>query len=158
MLNVGKIGLLLLILAATVPYGLFIAFNFKEYGSIYIADDHFLSLLGSLGSVTNGIFRMLLGVFMDFITFKAIMLFNIGVFIVSCATIIFSVHNSASYLITVVLTNGCYGSLYSIIPTQTVRILGRAIGPKIYYLTFIGFSFGAIIQYIFHKFLVDEYK
>jgi MFS family permease len=148
----------LAILAASAPYGLFVAFNFKEYGFLYLTDDHFLSLLGSLGSVTNGVFRMLLGIFMDYIPFKMIMLFNLGVFIVSCATIVFSVKLSATYLITVVLTYGCYGSLYSIFPTQTVRILGRQIGPKVYYLTFIGFSFGGIIQYVFHKFLVDEYK
>lgn len=150
--------MLLAILAATLPYGIFVAFTFKEYGNIYLNDDHFLSLLGSLGSVTNGVFRMLLGMFMDYITFRKIMLFNLGFSIVSCATIAFSVRNSISYLATIVLTYGFYGSLYSIFPTQTVRILGREIGPKVYYIVFLGFSFGALIQYIFHKFLVDEYK
>ena len=117
--------MLLAILAATAPYGLFIAFTFKEYGNIYLNDDHFLSLLGSLGSVTNGVFRMLLGIFMDYIPFRKIMLFNLVFSIVSCATIAFSVRNSISYLATIVLTYGFYGSLYSIFPTQTVRILGR---------------------------------
>lgn len=81
----------------------------------------------------------------------------ISVHIISCATIIWSARNKASYLITVLVTYGFYGGLYSIYPTQTVKILGRKIGPKIYYLTFTGFSFGAILQYIAHKYLVDYY-
>ncbi len=142
------------ILAFCVPFGLFVAFNFKEYGLIYSLDDHYLSLLGSLGSVGNGLFRIVLGIILDFVTFKTIMLINLGVLIVSCATFYFSVQSKISYLFSVVLSYGCYGGLYTIFPTQTVRILGRQIGPKMYYFTFIGFSCGSIIQYLCHKFLV----
>ena len=58
---------------------------------------------------------------------------------------------------TVVLTYGCYGSLFSIFPTQTVRILGKHIGPKMYYITFMGFSIGSVLQYVIHRFLVQGY-
>lgn len=153
-----KIHLLLALLSTVVTYGFFVAFHFKEYGSIFIKDDHYLSLLGSLGSVGNGVFRMVLGATMDLISFKTIMLANTIVFMASCATIVFSVQNEATYLITIVLTYGCYGSLYSIFPTQTVRILGKRIGPKMYYITFFGFSFGALMQYLFHTTLVKHYQ
>lgn len=69
------------------------AFHFKEYASSYIHDDHYLSLLGSIGSVGNGVFRMILGATMDHIVFKKIMIANVLVFMLSCATAIFSVQN-----------------------------------------------------------------
>lgn len=97
---------------------------------------------------------MVWGILLDMMPFKTIKYIMIGIFVVSCATIKWSVLNDASYLITVLLTYGCYGGLYSIYPTQTVRMLGRQLGPKLYYITFFGFSFGAILQYLAHKFLV----
>lgn len=146
------------ILASTVPFGLFVAFNYKEYGLYYINDDHYLSILGSIGSVGNGVFRMIWGVMMDKFTFKQNTYLMIAIFVASCGTIIWSVQNNATYLITILITTGTYGGLYSVYPTQTVRMLGRQLGPKLYYITFTGFSFGAILQFIAHKLLVEEYK
>ena len=139
--------MLLFILGSVIPYGFFIAFHFKE--------DHYLSLLGSIGSIGNGLFRMILGVTMDVISFRKLMIGNLIVFMITCGTVTFSVQNKITYLITIVLSYGCYGSLYSIFPTQTVRILGKS---KMYYITFLGFSFGAIVQYAFHRILVEKYQ
>lgn len=86
------------------------------------------------------------------------MIGNLIVFMITCGTVTFSVQNKITYLITIVLSYGCYGSLYSIFPTQTVRILGKSIGSKMYYITFLGFSFGAIVQYAFHRILVEKYQ
>jgi len=80
-------------LAATVPYGLFVAFNYKEYGLYYISDDHYLSILGSIGSVGNGVFRMFWGIMMDILTFRQIKLIVISVLMASAATIYYSVQN-----------------------------------------------------------------
>lgn len=100
---------------------------------------------------------MILGATMDLVSFRKIMLANLLVFIISCSTVVFSVKEEATYFITVVCTYGVYGSLYSIFPTQNVRILGKHIGPKMYYITFAGFSIGALIQYVFHLTLVSNY-
>jgi MFS family permease len=70
-----------------------VAFHFKEYGNKFIDDDHYLSLLGSIGSIANGVFRMIIGATLDLISFRKIMTANILIFMVSCATIIFSVKN-----------------------------------------------------------------
>jgi hypothetical protein len=37
-------------------------------------------------------------------------------------------------------------------------MLGRQLGPKLYYITFFGFASGGIMQYLAHKYLVEEYK
>lgn len=150
--------LLTALLGCSVPYGLFVAFNYKEYGLFFIKDDHYLSILGSVGSVGNGLFRMFWGMMMDIFPFRTNIVVMIGVFMASCASIVWSVRSQFAYPITILLTYGCYGGLYSVFPTQTIRMLGRQLGPKLYYLTFLGFSIGGIIQYIFHKYLVETYK
>lgn len=146
-----------MILGTTVPFGLFVAFNYKEYGGLYIKDDYYLSLLGSIGSVGNGVFRMFWGVLMDILPFRKLKYIMIAIFIVSCITIKWAAQEQASYLITVLVVYGAYGGLYSIYPTQTVRMLGRQLGPRLYYITFLGFSSGAILQYLAHKFLVEKF-
>ncbi len=97
---------------------------------------------------------MIWGVVMDLMPFKKVKIIIIAIFIVSCSTVTWSVKNNASYLITVLITYGTYGGLYSIYPTQTVRMLGRHLGPKLYYITFLGFAFGALMQFAAHKYLV----
>jgi hypothetical protein len=97
---------------------------------------------------------MIWGILMDILPFKTIMLINVGVQILFCGTIAWSVQNQATYLITVVIVYGFYGGLYSIFPTQTIRMLGKKIGSKMYYITFVGFSAGVLLQYLAHKILV----
>lgn len=111
--------------------------------------------MGSIGSIGNGVFRMFWGILMDVLPFRKIKYIIIGIFIISCVTIKWAVQQQATYLITVLIVYGAYGGLYSIYPTQTVRMLGRQLGPKLYYIAFIGFSSGAVLQYIAHKFLVE---
>ena len=138
----------------TSPFGMFVAFNYKEYGLIFIKDDQYLSILGSIGSISNGVFRLIWGTMMDYFSYRTNKLMTFGIFILSCSTIVWSVHNQVSYLITVIFAYGCYGGLYVVYPTQTIKILGKKIGPKLYSYTFLGFSIGAIIQYFAHKYFV----
>ena len=56
-----------------------------------------------------------------------------------------------------VLTNGIYGSFFTILPTQTIRVLGKVIGAKMYYIVFSGNCIGIITQYVFHTFLVKNF-
>jgi len=121
---------------------------------IYIKDDQFLSILGSIGSIANGSFRLFWGTMMDCFRFKINKCIILAIFVVACSTIIWSVNSQAAYLIVVVISYGCYGGLYAIYPTQTIKILGKRIGSKLYSFTFLGFSTGSIIQYICHKYLV----
>ena len=76
---------------------------------------------------------------------------------VCCGTVVWSVHSKITYFVSVVLTYGLYGSLFSIFPTQTIRILGKVVGAKMYYITFSGFTVGIILEFLFHLFLVDNY-
>lgn len=136
---------------------MFVAFNFKEFGLLHIADDHFLSVLGSLGSVCSGVFRLFWGNMMDIFSYRANISTILTLFLVSCGSIYWAVHSKVVYAILIPVTQGFYGGIFSIYPPQTIRILGRKLGAKLYYITFSGFGFGAIIQYTFHKLLVEKY-
>ena len=136
---------------------MFVAFNYKEFGLVYIKDDHFLSLVGSLGSVGNGLFRLFWGNMMDQWSYRRIKTIILSLFIISCATINWAVRSKVIYAILVPITYGFFGGTFSIYPPQTIKILGKKMGTKLYYMTFAGYSIGAIIQYIFHKYLVENY-
>jgi hypothetical protein len=59
-------------LTASIPFGIFIAFNYKEYGFIKIADDSFLTVVGSTGAIFNGIGRLFWGLMFDKFSFRLI--------------------------------------------------------------------------------------
>ena len=61
-----------------------------------------------------------------------------------------------TYLILVVAAFFTYGGNYGIFPTQTVRILGKDIGSRVYPYVFSGFVISGIIEFFLHYFLVGE--
>lgn len=65
------------ILGSTMPYGGFVAFYYKEYGLTQISSDVFFTVLGSVGSVMNGVARLFWGTMMDKVLFSFI---NIDIF------------------------------------------------------------------------------
>ena len=52
--------------------GLLLANNYKVYGSTKIDDDHFLTLVGSFGSVANGCTRAVWALFFDKFGFRKV--------------------------------------------------------------------------------------
>jgi nitrate/nitrite transporter NarK len=129
-----------------VPYGMFIAFNYKEYGLTKIDNDLVLTVIGSAGGLLNGVSRAFWGWLMDKYSFNTISAIINFLSLACCASIYWSINNEMSYLVTVVITYACYGGNFSIYPTQTVRILGKELGGKLYYVVFIGFSIGIILS------------
>lgn len=89
-----------------------------------ITDDRFLTILGSVASIINGISRLFWGSMMDRISFKSIITIMNIIFIICCSTVYFAVQNKYIYLIVVLATYVCYAGNYGVYPTQTVRILG----------------------------------
>ena len=55
-----------------MPFGIFIAFNYKEYGFTRIEDDAFLTTVGSTGAVFNGLGRLFFGIMFDKFSFKLV--------------------------------------------------------------------------------------
>jgi hypothetical protein len=62
---IEKIYVLVLTIAFIVPYGNFVAFYYKEYGLTKINNDQMLTIIGSAGSIVNGLSRLFWGYLMD---------------------------------------------------------------------------------------------
>lgn len=49
---------------------MFVAFNYKEYGSTKIHNDSFLTTVGSCGAIFNGFGRLIFGMLFDKYSFR----------------------------------------------------------------------------------------
>ncbi len=57
------------IIAGTIPFAGFVAFYYKKYGMTQINDDRFLTVLGSVASIVNGLSRLFWGTMIDKVLF-----------------------------------------------------------------------------------------
>lgn len=140
--NTENIHWLSLTLTCSVPFGIFVAFNYKEYGMIEIGDDQFLTVVGSCGAVFNGIGRLVFGMLLDKFSYRSLSAVINASLLLFAITLPYLVQVRELYLVGVSFVYFAYGGNYSIYPTHTFRVLGNEIGGKIYYLVFIGFSLG----------------
>ncbi len=105
-------------------YGVFIAYNYKEYGQIIVNNDSLLTLTGSLGCLSNSLGRIFWCSIFDYLNFKTIMTILDTFLLAFCCTCIF-VDNEYVYILLVILTYFFSGSFYGLMPTQTVRMFGK---------------------------------
>mmetsp|Transcript_1877 Transcript_1877/g.1675 ORF Transcript_1877/g.1675 Transcript_1877/m.1675 type:complete len:189 (-) Transcript_1877:324-890(-) len=105
----------MMILSLCYPF--FIAINFKNFGLKDIPDDRFITLVGSLGAVMNGLSRGGWGTLQNFYGFK-IVYFSILVIQIFISMTLVLVHQvKFFYLVWVVLTFSTLGGHFSIFPT-----------------------------------------
>lgn len=68
-----KFYIFVMFIALSACFGMFVAFNYKEYGLNHIRDDQFLTLVGSMGGIANGISRIFWGTLLDYFSFRVLM-------------------------------------------------------------------------------------
>lgn len=140
-----KIIWLVVTLTCSIPFGMFIAFNYKEYGLLQLSNDSFLTVIGSCGSIFNGLGRFFWGFMLDRFSFRLISSSINGLLLVSAVSASLTVQNQYTFLIAVSIIYFCYGGNYAVYPTHTMRIFGQELGSKVYYIVFTGFSFGMML-------------
>jgi sugar phosphate permease len=89
--KIEKILWLVLTLTASIPFGMFIAFNYKEYGMIKLTNDSFLTVIGSCGAIFNGLGRFFWGFMFDKFSFRVISSLINGILLVGAVSISFIV-------------------------------------------------------------------
>ena len=55
-----------------ISFGFYVMGSFKSYGQTYIADDEFLTYIGSVGSLLNGFSRIFYSTLLDYYSFKKV--------------------------------------------------------------------------------------
>ncbi|KAL4509365.1 hypothetical protein ABPG72_018296 [Tetrahymena utriculariae] len=128
-------------------YGSMIVSNYKLYGEYNNYDDNFLSTVGTVGSIFNGLSRVFWGSIMEKLKIEQIIIINLSFQIIVSFTFRWAANYAALYLIYIVLAYFFYGGWFSVFPTLSARIFGKKIGTQIYGVTFLGFSCASFIQY-----------
>lgn len=54
----------------SVVWGFLIANNYKNYGLLFIDNDSFMTQVGSIGALGNGLSRLFWGFILDYVSFK----------------------------------------------------------------------------------------
>lgn len=138
-------------------FGMFIAFNYKEYGLNFIKDDHYLTLVGSMGGIANGVSRIFWGTLLDYVSFKWLMTIANILLLAAAASIQFVADQRAVFMVYVIVVYFLYGGQFSLMPAKTYQIYGQKNGARVYSYAFCGFSLGSLIQFFLHYFLVNKY-
>lgn len=139
----------------SIPFGAFIAFNYKEYGETLTRDDNLITLIGSLGALSNSFSRIFWCWLFDRYSFRTIQLILNSSQIVYMILIIV-IKDPYVYAVLVILIYFSYGANFGLYPTQTVRIYGDSDGSRIYPIAFTAFSIASVIQFLFHFFIVKN--
>lgn len=122
-------------------------------GKETINDDKFLSIIGAVSALTNGIFKFFFAVSLDYISFKRCF-GTLSIIYLLC--IIFmktAAESRTGFLIVTVMSFSLDGAISSMMPVLVFKIYGAVNGPRvysyIYSVYFIGtFSFVATMWFI----------
>lgn len=144
-------------IALSSCFGMFIAFNYKEYGLNNIKDDQFLTLVGSMGGIANGLSRIFWGTLLDCFSFKWLMTIVNVLLLAAALSIQFLADQKAFFMVYVILIYFLYGGQFSLMPAKTYQIYGQKNGARVYSYAFFGFSLGSMMQFLLHYFLVNHY-
>lgn len=126
-------------------YGTMTVSNYKLYGEYNNYDDSFLSTVGTVGSIFNGISRIFWGSLMEKFTIHQIIFVNVSIQICISFTYRWVAEYGALFFIWTVLGYFCYGGWLSVLPTLVTRVYGKKIGTSIYGITFFGFALASFV-------------
>jgi hypothetical protein len=132
-------------------FGVFMAAAFKTYGmeNIFnekgLPDDYYLSFIGALTGIANGITRFLWALWMDhsgfIVVYRTLLVINLF-----CSLFIsYFASSHVGYAVIVFLSLSCMGGHYSLWPTVTMKVFGLKYGPDIYSIMFYSFGTTAML-------------
>ena len=139
----------MIVFSSSYPY--FIASNFKTYEQRDIHDDRFITLVGSLGAIVNGLSRSFWATLLDFFGFKIVFM-SLLVMEISVAFTFVLIHEIRElYLIWVLISFSTLGGHFSIFPTLCARIYGPSMGGKVFTFIFTGFALATLVNWLLSK-------
>jgi hypothetical protein len=132
-----------------------ITVNFKNYGITKIGDDQYITWVGSIATLVNGVTRPLWGYIYDKIGFKKMMAVMIGAEIVICATYCTFADNKIIFLLWNVFIFTFLGAHYVIFPPMVTEAFGLDLGAKILGYMYFSLSFTVFLNFLLLHFLQD---
>jgi len=122
-------------------YGLSVSSNYKTYGEKFYTDDRFIATAGTIGSLFNGIIRLIMGFLMDIFSYKICLGIILSIEILADIALVTLEKNEVLFVITLCFSYMTVGGYYVILPTVSSRVYGKDYGARLF-----GFiSLGAVL-------------
>ena len=134
--------------------GMFALASFKTIGFDYGYDDGFLTLVGSIGAIFNGIHRPLWGHVFDKKGYKFANMMISTIQIAICFTFPSVYVYKASFFIWLCILFICSGGIFTQLAPISVRIYGRSTGVKVYAFFMIAMGFASMCVYFIQVYVV----
>jgi MFS family permease len=135
-------------------YTMFMANVFKSYGEKYIKDDAFITTIGAVGAILNGLGRTIWATLMDKYGFKKVYGALLIVKISVAMTIPFARMSSLLYFIWISLTFVTLGGQFSLFPALCGKIYGAKTGGLVFSVLYSGSMMSVILGLIFTRLLL----
>lgn len=135
--------------------GLVASASFKSIGIKLSYDDTFLTIVGSVGSIMNGISRPLWGIFFDKTSFKIVYIIILFTQIVLCFTFPSVSNYKAAFLIWIVILMICSGGHSTILAPVSVRIYNREAGAKVFSILMLSVGISCLIVYFIQVYATE---
>ncbi|GFN87808.1 oxalate:formate antiporter-like isoform x1 [Plakobranchus ocellatus] len=111
-----------------MEYGILLVANFyKNFALLYIHNDKFLTLVGTLVPIISTCSRVVFGIFMDkdLLTLKDVTIIGLSINSVLCAFWYLSPRVSEIlYMFLILVLSGAQGLMYVVLPTSALRLYG----------------------------------
>ena len=115
-------------------------------------DDYTLTLIGSLGSVANGLSRVVWGPVQDATCFTFVYKTVLITEVLVCVSLYYAVKvSSFLYMIVVLLGFTCLGAHFVMFPGVIVKMFGMNAGGQLYSIMYIAYGMSSILGLIVYK-------
>jgi MFS family permease len=136
---------LLPITAFAASWGIYQINMYKIFGAEHIDDDQFLSMIGSVGAVCNGLSRFLWAYTMEHYGFKTMILVLITIQAIICSTIYYIVSSKALYMLWISISMACSGGVAVMASSECGQLFGHMMGGRIASICILTYGVSAIV-------------
>ena len=137
--------------------GYLVSGSYKTFGKKYIHNDAFLTLIGAVGSMGNGLSRFAWATLLDKFDFKCLYTTLLIINSFLALTIYYAVQIPQLYMLYVFLAYVCYGGHLGMFPAVSSQVFGVRNGSQIYGILFQGFALANAVQFLVVKVVKQNY-
>jgi len=130
---------------------------YKAFGQSFIADDHFLSLVGAVSSIFNCSGRLFYGIFMDRTSYRTAIITEMVILTVLVSTLsLTSGLGKIGFALWIWAIYGTFPGTYSTQPAVTTQTFGHKYGGTIYGFLFTSDMCSAALVGVLSKWLLSK--
>lgn len=131
--------------------------SFKNFGALYIKDDHFLAYIGVAGACATAVSRLLFPLLMDYFSFFALNTIALGAIAILAFSVDFAVQSKGLYMAVIVLAYFFHGSQFFPYSLTCKTIFGEQLGPAAFSYVAWANMLACIMTTFYYYFIVPTF-